>query len=175
MYVSEDYAINEGLDAYKAALRKAPRLFRAEILAASVLGNPINGIRTALAYQIYTSIKPEENSYMPEKSIDITALKNTGTNYEFVLYDEAEKSKFFTVWKNNHNFWQIEASNLNGSPEKNLPKKIFRKNGKKTKAKYGSVFYFYRRDSGKNENICILHRFKKGYGVGIRFLLRLSL
>lgn len=141
MYVSEDYAINEGLDAYKAALRKAPRLFRAEILAASVLGNPINGIRTALAYQIYTSIKPEENSYMPEKSIDITALKNTGTNYEFVLYDEAEKSKFFTVWKNNHNFWQIEASNLNGSPEKkSSEKKSSEKTAKKQKRNTGASF-----------------------------------
>ncbi|UTD13045.1 trypsin-like peptidase domain-containing protein [Treponema denticola] len=139
MYVSEDYAINEGLDAYKAALRKAPRLFRAEILAASILGNPINGIRTALAYQIYTSIKPEENSYMPETSIDITALKNTGKNYEFVLYDEAEKSKFFTVWKNTHNFWQIEASNLNGSPEKKSSEKTAKKQKRNTGAPFISI------------------------------------
>ena len=139
MYISEDYAINEGLDAYKTALRKAPRLFRAEILAASILGNPINGIRTALAYQIYTSIKPEENSYMPETSIDITALKNTGKNYEFLLYDEAAKSKFFTVWKNNHNFWQIEASNLNGSPEKKSSEKTAKKEKQNTGASFISI------------------------------------
>lgn len=135
MYISEDYAINEGLDAYKTALRKAPRLFRTEILAASILGNPINGIRTAIAYEIYTSIKPEENSYRSETSIDLKALKNTGKNYEFVLYDEALKSKFFTVWKNKHNFWQIEASNLNGSPEKKSEK-----TAKKEKQKTGSSF-----------------------------------
>ena len=139
IYISEDYAINEGLDAYKTALRKAPRLFRAEILAASILGNPINGIRTALAYQIYTSIKPEENSYMPETSIDITALKNTGKNYEFLLYDEAAKSKFFTVWKNNHNFWQIEASNLNGSPEKKSSEKTAKKEKQNTGASFISI------------------------------------
>lgn len=139
MYISEDYAINEGLDAYKTALRKAPRLFRAEILAASILGNPINGIRTALAYQIYTSIKPEENSYMPETSIDITALKNTGKNYEFLLYDEAAKSKFFTVWKNNHNFWQIEASNLNSSPEKKSSEKAAKKEKQNTGASFISI------------------------------------
>lgn len=139
IYISEDYAINEGLDAYKTALRKAPRLFRTEILAASILGNPINGIRTALAYQIYTSIKPEENSYRPETSIDITALKNTGKNYEFVLYDEAEKSKFFTVWKNNHNFWQIEASNLNGSPEKKSSEKTAKKEKQNTGASFISI------------------------------------
>ena len=139
MYISEDYAINEGLDAYKTALRKAPRLFRTEILAASILGNPINGIRTALAYQIYTSIKPEENSYMPETSIDLKSLKNTGKNYEFVLYDEAEKSKFFTVWKNNHNFWQIEASNLNGSPEKKSSEKTAKKEKKNTGASFISI------------------------------------
>ncbi len=139
MYVSEDYAINEGLDAYKTALRKAPRLFRTEILAASILGNPINGIRTAVAYQIYTSIKPEENSYMPETSIDLKSLKNTGKNYEFVLYDEAEKSKFFTVWKNNHNFWQIEASNLNGSPEKKSSEKAAKKEKQNTGASFISI------------------------------------
>lgn len=139
MYISEDYAINEGLDAYKTALRKAPRLFRTEILAASILGNPINGIRTALAYQIYTSIKPEENSYMPETSIDLKSLKNTGKNYEFVLYDEAEKSKFFTVWKNNHNFWQIEASNLNGSPEKKSSEKTAKKEKQNTGASFISI------------------------------------
>lgn len=139
MYISEDYAINEGLDAYKTALRKAPRLFRAEILAASILGNPINGIRTALAYQIYTSIKPEENSYRPETSIDLKSLKNTGKNYEFVLYDEAEKSKFFTVWKNNHNFWQIEASNLNGSPEKKSSEKTAKKEKQNTGASFISI------------------------------------
>lgn len=139
MYVSEDYAINEGLDAYKTALRKAPRLFRTEILAASILGNPINGIRTALAYQIYTSIKPEENSYRSETSIDLKSLKNTGKNYEFVLYDEAEKSKFFTVWKNNHNFWQIEASNLNGSPEKKSSEKAAKKEKQNTGASFISI------------------------------------
>jgi len=139
MYISEDYAINEGLDAYKTALRKAPRLFRTEILAASILGNPINGIRTALAYQIYTSIKPEENSYRPETSIDLKSLKNTGKNYEFLLYDEAEKSKFFTVWKNNHNFWQIEASNLNGSPEKKSSEKTAKKEKQNTGASFISI------------------------------------
>ena len=139
IYISEDYAINEGLDAYKTALRKAPRLFRTEILAASILGNPINGIRTALAYQIYTSIKPEENSYRPETSIDLKSLKNTGKNYEFVLYDEAEKSKFFTVWKNNHNFWQIEASNLNGSPEKKSSEKTAKKEKQNTGASFISI------------------------------------
>ena len=139
IYISEDYAINEGLDAYKTALRKAPRLFRTEILAASILGNPINGIRTALAYQIYTSIKPEENSYRPETSIDLKSLKNTGKNYEFVLYDEAEKSNFFTVWKNNHNFWQIEASNLNGSPEKKSSEKTAKKEKQNTGASFISI------------------------------------
>ncbi|AIN93873.1 trypsin-like peptidase domain-containing protein [Treponema putidum] len=139
MYVSEDYAINEGLDAYKTALRKAPRLFRTEILAASILGNPINGIRTAIAYEIYTSIKPEENSYRSETSIDLKSLKNTGKNYEFVLYDEAEKSKFFTVWKNNHNFWQIEASNLNGSPEKKSSEKAAKKEKQNTGASFISI------------------------------------
>lgn len=139
MYVSEDYAINEGLDAYKTALRKAPRLFRTEILAASILGNPINGIRTAVAYEIYNSIKPEENSYMPETSIDLKALKNTGKNYEFVLYDEAAKSKFFTVWKNKHNFWQIEASNLNGSPEKKSSEKTAKKGKQKTGVPFISI------------------------------------
>ena len=139
MYISEDYAINEGLDAYKTALRKAPRLFRTEILAASILGNPINGIRTALAYQIYTSIKPEENSYRPETSIDLKSLKNTGKNYEFLLYDEAEKSKFFTVWKNNHNFWQIEASNLNSSPEKKSSEKTAKKEKQNTGASFISI------------------------------------
>ncbi|MGI5085660.1 S1C family serine protease [Treponema putidum] len=139
MYISEDYAINEGLDAYKTALRKAPRLFRTEILAASILGNPINGIRTALAYQIYTSIKPEENSYRPETSIDLKSLKNIGKKYEFVLYDEAEKSKFFTVWKNNHNFWQIEASNLNGSPEKKSSEKAAKKEKQNTGASFISI------------------------------------
>lgn len=139
IYISEDYAINEGLDAYKTALRKAPRLFRTEILAASILGNPINGIRTALAYQIYTSIKPEENSYRPETSIDLKSLKNTGKNYEFVLYDETAKSKFFTVWKNNHNFWQIEASNLNGSPEKKSSEKTAKKEKQNTGASFISI------------------------------------
>ncbi|UTC75489.1 serine protease [Treponema sp. OMZ 792] len=129
MYVSEDYAINEGLDAYKTALRKAPKLFRTEILAASILGNPINGIRTALAYEIYSSINPEDNSYNPQNEIDIAGLKKTGKNYEFVLYDEAAKSKFFTVWKNNLNFWQIEDSNLNEAPEA----KPSEKTGKKAK------------------------------------------
>ena len=139
IYISEDYAINEGLDAYKTALRKAPRLFRAEILAASILGNPINGIRTALAYEIYTSIKPEENSYRPETSIELKSLKNTGKNYEFVLYDEAAKSKFFTVWKNNHNFWQIEASNLNSSPEKKSSEKAAKKEKQNTGASFISI------------------------------------
>lgn len=139
IYISEDYAINEGLDAYKTALRKAPRLFRAEILAASILGNPINGIRTALAYEIYTSIKPEENSYRPETSIELKSLKNTGKNYEFVLYDEAAKSKFFTVWKNNHNFWQIEASNLNSSPEKKSSEKTAKKGKQKTGVPFISI------------------------------------
>jgi len=97
--VSEDYAIQSGLDVYLKALRKAPKLFRTEILSASIFGNPINGIRTALAYDIYTTVDPEENTYLPDTGTDIGSLKKTDNGYEFVLYDEVQKSKFFTVWK----------------------------------------------------------------------------
>ncbi|UTC66285.1 MULTISPECIES: S1C family serine protease [unclassified Treponema] len=135
--ISEDYAVNEGLDAYLTALRKAPRLFRSEILSASFLGNPINGIRTAIAYEIYNSIKPEENSYIPEKKAEFADLKNAGKNYEFVLYYEAGKSKFFTVWNNHQTAWQITASNLNTPPDEKPSGKP-----KKAKQSNNSSFVF---------------------------------
>lgn len=115
--VSEDYAIQSGLDVYLKALRKAPKLFRTEILSASIFGNPINGIRTALAYDIYTTVDPEENTYLPDTGTDIGSLKKTDNGYEFVLYDEVQKSKFFTVWKKSYNSWQIGGANLNEPPQ----------------------------------------------------------
>lgn len=117
VYVSEDYAIQNGLDIYLKALRKAPKLFRNEILAASIFGNPINGIRTALAYDMYTTIDPEENAYLPDAGTDIGKLKKTENGYEFVLYDEGQKSKFFTVWKKYYNSWQVDGSDLDESPQ----------------------------------------------------------
>ena len=117
VYVSEDYAIQNGLDIYLKALRKAPKLFRNEILAASIFGNPINGIRTALAYDMYTTIDPEENAYLPDAGTDIGKLKKTENGYEFVLYDEGQKSKFFTVWKKSYNSWQIDNASLNEPPQ----------------------------------------------------------
>ena len=117
VYVSEDYAIRNGLDIYLKALRKAPKLFRNEILTASVFGNPINGIRTAIAYDIYTTVDPEENSYLPDTGTGISELKKTKDGYEFVLYDESKKSKFFTVWKEYYNSWQMDGSGLDEPPQ----------------------------------------------------------
>ena len=140
IYVSEDYAIQDGLDIYLKALRKAPKLFRKEILAASIFGNPINGIRTALAYDMYTTIDPEENSYLPDAGTDISKLKKTENSYEFVLYDEGQKSKFFTVWKKYYNSWQIDGSNLNESPQIGTDSSDSKKKGGKKDKKAAGKF-----------------------------------
>jgi len=138
VYVSEDYAIKNGLDVYMKALRKAPKLFRNEILAASIFGNPINGIRTALAYEIYTTVDPEENTYLPDTDTNIGSLKKTKSGYEFVLYDEGQKSKFFTVWKKYYNSWQMDGSNLNEPPQEGTDtQKQNKKSSKKDKKATG--------------------------------------
>jgi len=143
VYVSEDYAIQSGLEVYLKALRRAPKLFRNEILAASIFGNPINGIRTALAYDIYTTIDPEENTYLPDTGTDINSLKKTDNGYEFVLYDEVQKSKFFTVWKKSYNSWQMDGASLNEPPQSGTASKDQnKKSAKKDKKSSGrsSVF-----------------------------------
>ena len=143
VYISEDYAIENGLDVYLKALRKAPKLFRNEILAASVFGNPINGIRTALAYDIYTTVNPEENTYLPDAGTDISSLKKTDNGYEFVLYDEGQKSKFFTVWKKSYNSWQMGGAGLDEPSQSGTDSKAQnKKNAKKDKKSSGisSVF-----------------------------------
>ena len=138
VYVSEDYAIKNGLDVYMKALRKSPKLFRNEILAASIFGNPINGIRTALAYEIYTTVDPEENTYLPDTDTNIGSLKKTKSGYEFVLYDEGQKSKFFTVWKKYYNSWQMDGSNLNEPPQEGTDtQKQNKKSSKKDKKATG--------------------------------------
>ena len=143
IYISEDYAIRNGLDVYMKALRKAPKLFRNEILAASIFGNPINGIRTALAYDIYTTIDPEENTYLPDTGTDINSLKKTDNGYEFVLYDEVQKSKFFTVWKKSYNSWQMDGASLNESPQSGTASKDQnKKSAKKDKKSSGKFSVF---------------------------------
>jgi len=143
IYISEDYAIRNGLDVYMKALRKAPKLFRNEILAASIFGNPINGIRTALAYDIYTTIDPEENTYLPDTGTDINSLKKTDNGYEFVLYDEVQKSKFFTVWKKSYNSWQMGGASLNESPQSGTASKDQnKKSAKKDKKAAGKSSIF---------------------------------
>ena len=143
VYVSEDYAIQSGLDVYLKALRRAPKLFRNEILAASIFGNPINGIRTALAYDIYTTIDPEENTYLPDTGTDINSLKKTDNGYEFVLYDEVQKSKFFTVWKKSYNSWQMDGASLNESPQSGTASKDQnKKSAKKDKKAAGKSSIF---------------------------------
>ena len=143
VYISEDYAVRNGLDVYMKALRKAPKLFRNEILAASIFGNPINGIRTALAYDIYTTIDPEENTYLPDTGTDINSLKKADNGYEFVLYDEGQKSKFFTVWKKSYNSWQIDNASLNESPQSGMDSKDQnKKSAKKDKKTAGKSSIF---------------------------------
>ena len=125
------------------ALRKAPKLFRNEILAASIFGNPINGIRTALAYDIYTTIDPEENTYLPDTGTDINSLKKTDNGYAFVLYDEVQKSKFFTVWKKSYNSWQMDGASLNESPQSGTASKDQnKKSAKKDKKSSGKFSVF---------------------------------
>lgn len=141
--VSEDYAIQSGLDVYLKALRKAPKLFRTEILSASIFGNPINGIRTALAYDIYTTVDPEENTYLPDTGTDIGSLKKTDNGYEFVLYDEVQKSKFFTVWKKSYNSWQMDGASLNEPPQNGTASKDQnKKSAKKDKKAAGKSSIF---------------------------------
>ena len=141
--VSEDYAIQSGLDVYLKALRKAPKLFRTEILSASIFGNPINGIRTALAYDIYTTVDPEENTYLPDTGTDIGSLKKTDNGYEFVLYDEVQKSKFFTVWKKSYNSWQMDGASLNEPPQNGTASKDQnKKTAKKDKKSSGKSLIF---------------------------------
>jgi conserved domain protein len=143
VYVSEDYAIQSGLDVYLKALRRAPKLLRNEILAASIFGNPINGIRTALAYDIYTTIDPEENTYLPDTGTDINSLKKTDNGYEFVLYDEVQKSKFFTVWKKAYNSWQMDGASLNEPPQSGTDSKDQnKKSAKKDKKAAGKSSIF---------------------------------
>ncbi|UTC51366.1 S1C family serine protease [Treponema sp. OMZ 855] len=143
VYVSEDYAIQSGLDVYLKALRRAPKLFRNEILAASIFGNPINGIRTALAYDIYTAVDPEENTYLPDTGTDINSLKKTDNGYEFVLYDEVQKSKFFTVWKKAYNSWQMDGTSLNEPPQSGTGSKDQnKKSAKKDKKSSGKFSVF---------------------------------
>ncbi|UTC44214.1 S1C family serine protease [Treponema sp. OMZ 857] len=143
VYVSEDYAIQSGLDVYLKALRRAPKLFRNEILAASIFGNPINGIRTALAYDIYITIDPEENTYLPDTGTDINSLKKTDNGYEFVLYDEVQKSKFFTVWKKSYNSWQMDGASLNEPPQSGTGSKDQnKKSAKKDKKAAGKSSIF---------------------------------
>ncbi|MEL3912769.1 serine protease [Treponema pedis] len=144
LFISEDEAINNGLDIYMETLRKAPKRFRSEILSATVFGNPIDGVRTAIAYTLYTSLNPEKNNYKPEKEPSITTLKKDGKNYEFVLTEsEGKNKKLFTVWKNTFATWQLDGFNFGSEAKASAenPGKTDKKSGKKNDKKANAGVY----------------------------------
>lgn len=116
-FISEDYAIQNGIDAYIKALRKAPSVVRKEIVASSVLGNPINGIRTAAAYELYSEIAPEKQSYKAEGSLDADELKYDDNHYRFVVVDEND-TKVHTLWKEHFKSWKINGFAVNETPQR---------------------------------------------------------
>ena len=117
LFISEDYAISQGQEALKNALTKAPTAIRNEILAAAVLSNPINALKTAIAYEIYKTLDPEGNDYKPEQPITLENLKKNANGYEIPLVNKDNTANF--LWKEHLKSWKINAFALNEAVKEN--------------------------------------------------------
>lgn len=137
LFISDDYAMAKGQKAFKNVLSKAPAEVLKEAAASAVFSNPINGLKTALAYEIYKQLNTEENEYKPVGAISQNNLKKNGAGYNFTLTYSGNNANFF--WKEDFKSWKINSFALNEDAEENSAetKKAEIKKDKEKKA--GSV------------------------------------
>lgn len=123
-FISDTQAMTEGLDIYLKALKSAPKNFYAEIVGTTIYGHPIDGIKTAIACKIYTTVQPSENKYTAESPIEAKNLNRKDGCYEFVLTNPDKKNaSLFTLWKETYGSWDMDGLDV-GTPAESASQQL---------------------------------------------------
>ena len=114
-YVSYDLVAREGKNAFFATLKFAPSNVRT-MIANTFSNNPIEGLKYALVYQIFTSYRSRD---VESATFTVSAPEKSEKGYKFVLEDSANKKKFELEWALEHGLYRIvENTNMNDKSSK---------------------------------------------------------
>ncbi|MCR5699776.1 MAG: serine protease, partial [Treponemataceae bacterium] len=114
-YISYDLVAREGKDAFFAVLKYAPSNVRT-IVANTFSNNPIEGLKYALVYQIFTSYRSRD---VEAATYTVSEPVKSEKGYTLVLEDAENKKKYESEWALEHGLYRlVENKNLNDKSSK---------------------------------------------------------
>ena len=139
-FISNDMVSKSGETALKEVLTKAPSAVYSSVSAVFV-ANPIEGLRYALAYKVYSTVRSDNETTEIKSAVDETKDSKTGKSVAFATGDVTINS----FWIEEQGTWKIfSADGIKAATKKDSKKQ--NSSQKKTSSKDSST------DSSKDES-----------------------